>query len=379
MARVSIQPELLQWARDRSGLSPDIIYLKFPKLGDWESRTAQPTLKQLEAFARATRTPLGMFFLQAPPDLELPIPDFRTVGDRPVPKPSPDLLDTIYAMQRRQQWLREYLAESDTTPLAFIGSFDTHANPTEVAANIRATLRIGDDWAQQVPSWSDALRLLRSAIEEAHIFPVVNGIVGNNTHRKLDPQEFRGFTLIDEFAPLIFVNGADAKAAQMFTIAHELAHLWIGAEGVSNLQETLPIDTEVEIFCNKVAAEFLIPAEALAAIWNSVNDAAEPFQQLARRFKVSPIVAARRAWDLSLIGRRAFFEFYQAYEEDDRRVRSKKTDRGDFYANQNTRIGKRFARIVDRAAKEGRLLYRDAFDLTGLSGATFDQYIKSLA
>ncbi len=207
MARVSIQPELLQRARDRSGLPPDIIYLKFPKLGDWESRTAQPTLKQLEAFARATRTPLGMFFLQAPPDLELPIPDFRTVGDQPVPKPSPDLLDTIYAMQRRQQWLREYLVESDATPLAFIRSFDTHANPTEVAASMRATLRIGDDWAQQVQSSSDALWLLRSAIEEARIFPVVNGIVGNNTHQKLDHQEFRRFTLIDEFGPLIYING----------------------------------------------------------------------------------------------------------------------------------------------------------------------------
>jgi Zn-dependent peptidase ImmA (M78 family) len=379
MARVSVQPALLQWARDRSGLPADIAYLKFPKLGDWESRAAQPTLKQLEAFAKATRTPLGMFFLQEPPDLELPIPDFRTVGDRPVPAPSPDLLDTVYAMQRRQEWLREYLVESDATPLTFIGSFDTDANPTQVAAAIRATLRIGDDWAQQIPSWSDALRALRTAIEEARIFPVLNGIVGNNTRRKLDPQEFRGFTLIDEFAPLIFVNGADAKAAQMFTIAHELAHLWIGAEGVSNLQETLPVDTDVEVFCNKVAAEFLIPAAALAAIWQSVADAIEPFQQLARRFKVSPIVAARRAWDLSLITRGAFFEFYQAYEEDDRRVRSKNSDGGDFYASQNTRIGKRFARIVDRAAREGRLLYRDAFDLTGLSGTTFDQYIKSLA
>jgi Zn-dependent peptidase ImmA (M78 family) len=378
MARVSIQPALLQWARDRSGLPPDIVQLKFPKLGAWESGDAQPTLKQLETFARVTRTPLGMLFLQEPPDLELPIPDFRTIANQAVPVPSPDLLETIYAMQRRQHWLREYLVESDASPLPFIGSIDTTANPTEAAASIRATLGIDNDWAQRVPTWSDALRSLRSAIEEARIFPILNGVVGNNTHRKLDPEEFRGFALIDEFAPLIFVNGADAKGAQMFTLAHELAHLWIGAEGVSNLEDTLPVDTAVETFCNKVAAEFLVPAAELAAIWDAVRNAAEPFQQLARRFKVSPIVAARRAWDLSLITRAVFFEFYEAYEEDDRRVRTKKSDGGDFYATQNTRIGKRFARIVDRAAKEGRLLYRDAYDLTGLSGATFDQYIKSL-
>jgi Zn-dependent peptidase ImmA (M78 family) len=378
MARVSVQPALLQWARDRSGLPPDFFYLKFPKLGAWEAGDAQPTLKQLESFARVTRTPLGMLLLEEPPDLELPIPDFRTVGDAPVPTPSPELLDTIYAMQRRQQWLREYLVESDSDPLPFVSSINTAADPIEIAARIRTTLKIGNDWANQVPTWSDALRELRSKIEEARIFPVLNGVVGNNTHRKLDPQEFRGFTLIDEFAPLIFVNGADAKGAQMFTIAHELAHLWIGAEGVSNLEETLPVDTATETFCNKVAAEFLVPAAHLAAIWNAVRNGADPFQQLARRFKVSPIVAARRAWDLSLITRKVFFEFYAAYEEDDRRVRTKKSDGGDFYATQNTRVGKRFARIVDRAAKEGRLLYRDAYDLTGLSGATFDQYIKSL-
>lgn len=380
MARVSVQAALLQWARDRSGLSPDIVEVKFPKLVEWESGEVQPTLKQLETFAKAMRTPLGMLFLEEPPDLRLPIPDFRTVKDQPVPTPSPDLLDTIYAMQRRQQWMREYLIESDASPLPFVGSIDLNADPIEVAVSIREELGIGDHWAREIPTWGDALRSLRTAIEDARILPVLNGVVGNNTHRKLNPGEFRGFVLIDEYAPLIFVNGADAKAAQMFTLAHELAHLWVGAEGVSNLTETLPADTAVEIFCNKVAAEFLVPAAELAEAWEAVRSAAEPFQQLARRFKVSPIVAARRAWDLSLITKDAFFEFYSDYEEDDRRVRSRKTDGGgDFYATQNTRVGKRFAHIVARAAREGKLLYRDAYALTGLSSATFDQYVRSLA
>jgi Zn-dependent peptidase ImmA (M78 family) len=379
MARVSVQRALLQWARDRSGLPPEIVDVKFPKLGEWESGEVQPTLKQLEGFAKATRTPLGMLFLPEPPDLALPIPDFRTVDDDAVVTPSPELLDTIYAMQRRQQWLREYLSESEASPLSFIGSVDTNANPVDVAATIREELGVGQNWAQGVPTWSDALRLLRSLIEEAGILPVVNGVVGNNTHRKLDPDEFRGFALIDEYAPLIFVNGADAKAAQMFTLGHELAHLWIGAEGLSNLEETLPVNSTIETFCNKVAAEFLVPAVELAQAWLEARTAGEPFQQLARRFKVSPIVAARRAWDLRLITRQAFFEFYEAYQEDDRRVRARQSDGGDFYASQNTRVGKRFARLVARAAHEGKLLYRDAYALTGLTSATFDQYVRSLA
>lgn len=379
MARVSIQSELLRWARDRSGLSPDVVELKFPKLDAWESGETQPTLKQLESFAKATRTPLGMLFLEEPPDLPLPIPDFRTVNDQVIAEPSPDLLDTIYAMQRRQQWLREYLIESDARPLQFVASVNLNADPVEVAASIRDELGIGENWAQNIPTWSDALRALRAAIEEAGILPVLNGVVGNNTHRRLNPQEFRGFVLVDEYTPLIFVNGADAKAAQTFTLAHELAHIWIGAEGVSNLEETLPNNTAVEIFCNKVAAEFLVPARELAQAWMVARAAAEPFQQLARRFKVSPIVAARRAWDLSLISRANFFDFYKAYEEDDRRVRSRQSDGGDFYATQNTRVGRRFARLVARAAKQGKLLYRDAYALTGLSSATFDQYVRSLA
>lgn len=378
MTRVSVQAAVLQWARVRSGLPLDIVQSKFPRFDAWKSGEVQPTLKQLETFARATRTPLGMLLLPEPPDLELPIPDFRTVGDQAVSTPSPELLDTVYSMQRRQDWLREYLSESDADPLTFVGSANPNANSVDVAARIRAALKIQHGWAQESPTWGDALRVLRGAIEDARIFPVLNGVVGNNTHRKLDPQEFRGFTLVDEYAPLIFVNGADAKGAQMFTLAHELAHLWIGAEGVSNLEDTLPIDTAVEVFCNKVAAEFLIPAAELAAIWAGVSNAAEPFQVLARRFKVSPIVAARRAWDLAFITQARFFEFYQAYEDDDRRVRSTAKDGGDFYANQNTRVGKRFARLVNRAAREGKLLYRDAYDLTGLSESTYDQYIKSL-
>ncbi len=306
-------------------------------------------------------------------------PDFRTIGDQAIATPSPDLLDTIYAMQRRQRWLREYLIESDAVPLGFIGSIDVNADPGEAAAEIREHLGIGADWARNILTWTDALRALRTSIEEAGILPVVNGVVGNNTHRKLDPREFRGFVLIDEYAPLIFVNGADARAAQMFTLAHEIAHLWVGAEGVSNLEETLPTRSAVEIFCNKVAAEFLVPAAEMTRAWIQASAAAEPFQELARRFKVSPIVAARRAWDLELISPSTFYQFHDAYREEARQVRARQSDGGDFSATQNTRVGKRFARLVIRAARQGKLLYRDAYALTGLTGTTFDQYARSLA
>ncbi|MGN2393362.1 ImmA/IrrE family metallo-endopeptidase, partial [Pelomicrobium sp. G1] len=123
------------------------------------------------------------------------------------------------------------------------------------------------------PSWEAAVLELRRRIEDIGVLVVVNGVVGNNTHRKLDVEEFRGFALADPYAPLIFVNGADAKSAQMFTLAHELAHLWLGpaGEGLSGYDKILQGDHRVERFCDRAAAEFLVPGREFKAHWPEVK------------------------------------------------------------------------------------------------------------
>lgn len=374
MSRVDVDPKLIRWARERSGADMDALLGKFPKLRDWERRKSMPTMRQIEKYANATRTPLGYFFLSEPPEDTLPIPDFRTVSGASTRKPSPELLDTVEMMQRRQEWMREYLIEEGAAPLVFVGSASLKDDPNVIAGRIRAQLGFASEWAERESTWSDALRKLRLTIEEVGVLVAINGVVGNDTHRVLDPEEFRGFALCDEYAPLIFVNGADAKAAQMFTLVHELAHVWLGRGGVSNFKSLLPVNHDVEVFCNRVAAEFLVPESVLRSYW---REAQGSFDQLARRFKVSPLVAARRALDLKLIKRTQFFEFYNDYLK---KEYQKKADAqgGDFYNNQVGRIGIRFARAVYRAAKEGRLLYRDAYQLTGLHGRTFDQYGRML-
>lgn len=206
---------------------------------------------------------------------------------------------------------------------------------------------------------------------------VVNSIVGNNTRRKLDPSEFRGFVLVDDYAPLVFLNGADGKAARMFTLAHELAHVWFGTSAAFDLRELQPADDKIEKGCNRVAAEFLVPEEELRQIWPSVCKEAEPFQALARRFKVSELVVARRALGLEFITRNEFLDFYQDYQTKER-FAAQGSEGGDFYATQNLRIGRRFAEAVVCAVREGRLLYKEAYELTGLYGKTFEQYAKSL-
>ncbi len=377
MIRAAVNPELVRWARERAGFAQKDLEAKFSKLSEWESGKTQPTLKQLEAFAHAVHVPFGYLFLTEPPEERLPISDFRTVGDIPSSRPSPDLLETLYTMQRRQAWLREYLVEHDAEPLTFVASARLSDDPSAVGREMRRTLGLQEGWAVDVRTWQDAVNELRRMIEDLGVMAVINGVVGNNTHRQLSVAEFRGFALSDRHAPLIFVNGADAKSAQMFTLAHELAHIWVGEEGLSGFENLLPGGMEAEEWCNQAAAEFLVPSGMFRERWIEVRREQSPFEDLARSFKVSPVVAARRALDLNLIEREVFFEFYQRYVNQERRFRMTSSG-GDFYNNQNARVGSLFATSVMRAALEGQVGFREAYELTGLRGGTFHDYARRL-
>jgi Zn-dependent peptidase ImmA (M78 family) len=368
---------VLRWALERSYQRAN-LEAKFPKLPEWLSGSGKPTLHQLEDLAKATSTPLGYFFLSKPPEEQLSIPHFRTIASDRSRQPSPDLLETVQLMERRQAWMREYLIEQGHEPLGFVRSAQLTIKPEELAKDMQQTLGLARGWAADQPRWTDALRYLQRMIEEAGILMAVSGIVGNNTRRKLDPLEFRGFVLVDEYAPLVFVNGADGKAAQMFTLAHELAHIWFGRSAAFDLGELQPAADETERACNRGAAEFLVPASQLFEFWPNVKQESERFQSIARHFKVSEPVASRRAFDLGLVTKNEYREFYQDYQEKERSEVAQGQEGGNFYATQNLRIGRRFARVVVNAAREGRLLYQDAYQLTGLYGKTFEQYAHSL-
>ena len=378
---ISLKPSVLRWARERVGLAPEALAKKIgvkpERVRDWEG-SGRISISQADRLAHHTRTPLGYLYLPEPVEDRLPIPDFRTLTDQAPPSPSPELLDSIQLMQRRQAWFRDELIESGQEPLGFVGSLGLSTPVEQAADTVRDTLRLERTWASRQPTWTEALRHLRDRIEAAGILVVFNGVVGNNTHRTLDPAEFRGFVLVDEHAPLLFVNGADYKSPQMFTLAHELAHIWIGQGGVSNFDLVRPPSHEVERFCNLVAAEILVPERELRAAWKTIAASAEPYEAVARRFKVSTLVAARRALDLELIGRRAFFKFYEEWEQDERRKQNVQSEGGSFWNNQNVRIGRRFGAAVVRAVSEGRLLYREAYGLTGLKGKTFDEFARQV-
>jgi Zn-dependent peptidase ImmA (M78 family) len=375
---VSVKPELLRWARERVSLEPaDLakrVGLKPERVISWE-QSGKLSLAHLERVAEKTHTPVGYLFLPAPPEEALPIQDFRTVEGGRVERPSPDLLDTIYQCQRRQDWFREFLIEEGEQLLGFIGSATMSARPEDVGRSIRT--EIGFDVAERaaLPSWTEALRDMVQRIEDARILVMRNGVVGNNTHRKLVVREFRGFALSDEYAPLIFVNAADTRAAQMFTLAHELGHLWLGQSGVSD--PSIHPSNAAERYCNSVAAELLVPLDQFRSLWDKQTDPADQLQRLARHFKVSTLVILIRALEARAISS----DEYDVLDQREREQHKKTAGAGggDFYRAQGSRLGKRFAQAVIASTLEGRTLYRDAFRLLGLRKVqTFQGLAESL-
>lgn len=375
--RINVRPELLRWARERAGMTVFELGKRFPKVVLWERGEIRPTLKQLEGFAKATHTPVGYLFLPEPPVERVPIPDFRTVANERIDHPSPDLLDTLYLCQQRQEWYREFARSIGEQPLSFARSVRAGAGIVATAAQIRHTLGFDLDERRNLSTWTEALRRFIAQADALGVLVMVNGVFGSNNRRKLNPQEFRGFALADDLAPLVFINGADSKAAQMFTLAHELVHLWVGQSALSDSHAASPPANDVERWCNQVAAELLVPLETFQNEYNRTADLRSELDRLARRFKVSTLVVLRRMHDAGGLRGESY---WPAYEDELARLREiPKGSGGDFYLTLGARASKRFARALVISTLEGQTRYIDAFRLLGFSKlATFRELGQSL-
>lgn len=352
---------------------------RFPKLQEWETGEVQPTLKQLEAFAKAVHVPFGYLFLPAPPAEALPIPDFRTIGGRSVTRPSPNLLDTIYTCQERQSWYREYAQLAQLPPLSFVGALTTETSAVDAASQMTRLLDFDLDARRDCATWTEALRQFIAQAERIGVLVMVTGVVLNNNYRHLDPEEFRGFALSDDRAPLVFINGADTKAAQMFTLAHELAHLWLGSSALSDVSPASVTNHRVERWCNQVAAELLAPLAVVRLEIRTGEALDQTLARLARRFKVSSLVILRRLLDAGVLTRAEFSSAYVLEVERLKRLAAAGAGGGDFYLTTVARVSRRFARALVESTLEGRTLYRDAFRMLGIAKTeTFHELGRSL-
>ena len=378
MTRVPVDPKLLQWAREHARLNQEDLTAKaqLKKLPEWESGAVQPTLKQLEAFANAVHVPVGYLFLSHPPEETIPIPDFRTFAGQTVTRPSPNLLDTIYTCQERQSWYQEFARINSQPELPFIGSATLDSSPETVAAQMSETLGFHPTARRQCSTWAEALRLFIRQADDAGILVMVSGTVMGNNHRSLDLAEFRGFALCDPLAPLIFINGKDSKAAQMFTLAHELAHLWLGASAVSNLDMVPRQQFQCEeVWCNAVAAELLVPLTSLKSHLQKDEPLPDALARLARTFKVGKLVILRRLFDAGWLTRERFDTAWTQEMKDLQAFgQNNKSGGGDFYRTLLARVSHRFAHALVVSTLEGQTLYRDAFRLLRISKTeTFNQ------
>lgn len=376
---VQVAPEILRWAVERSGKEPETLERRFPKLNDWLDQEAAPTFKQLENFAAATYTPFGYFFLKEPPPELLPIPDFRTRRPDSLRQPSGDLLDTIYLCQQRQAWFEEFAREEDLDPVPLVGSVSKETPIVEAARSIREAISFDLEQRREDPTWTESLRRMIHAVEDAGILIMVSGVVGNNPHRKLDPDEFRGFAVAHTHAPLLFVNGVDSKSAQIFTIAHELSHLALGQSALSDADASAFPDEDTERWCNQVAAEFLVPLSVLREELRAAEPVPAATARLARRFKVSTLVILRRMCDADAFPDRE--QFWAAYQAEIEKLRELERGGGggNFYQTLGARVSRRFEYAVVSSTLGGRTTFRDAMRLLGFKKvATFDSLAQRL-
>ncbi|MHB0970002.1 MAG: ImmA/IrrE family metallo-endopeptidase [Thermoanaerobaculia bacterium] len=335
---------------------------RFPRLPAWENGEP-PTFRQLEDFAKATHTPIGYLFLSEPPVERIPIPDFRTIESARLSRPSPDLLDTIHLCQQRQEWFREFARTTAQRPLSFVASASVSSDVAATAAAIRSVLGFELAERRALPTWTDALRRFIQLADDAGVLVMVSGVVGSNNRRKLDPEEFRGFALADEFAPLVFINGSDTKAGQMFTLAHELAHIWIGQSALSDTEPVGQTANDVERWCNAVAAELLVPLDVMRHDCRDSADIPTEMQRLARLYKVSTLVILRRMFDAGCITRA---QLRESYAGELARLRTLPAGSGgNFYLTLGARASKRFARALVVSTLEGRSSFTEAFRLLG--------------
>ncbi len=375
-----INSEVVSWARQRAGLSVGELAAKLKVaehiIGDWESSAGLPAFSIAEKLAEELHIPFGYLFLSKPPKNEIQIPDLRTVGSRQPSGLSIDFLDALKSCLLKQQWYSEYLQSEGKKPLSFPGSMTMADGLDAVADEITTTLGIHDGLRDEAISWEQFKGKLVEAAEKIGILVMQSGVGANNL-RPLSVKEFRGFAIMDSFAPLVFINSKDAGAARIFTLIHELAHLWIGKSGISNPELRKRANEQpnvIERFCNKVAAEVLVPKRAILKRWNADRPIYENVQTLARYFRVSRYVALRQAYEQDLATKEEYLSFLDTYPSVWKAVDSDTTG-GSFYNTFFARNSKRVVRAVVKALGREQITYLEASKLFGVKIGT----VKTIA
>lgn len=375
---VTISKDVLAWAMDNVNL--DTLPTRITdRLISWYNDDKVPTFNQVEEVSKATGIPFGYFFLETPPTENHSILEYRTIDSLKLEKPSRNLVDTIHNMEQIQDWAKNQMVSEGFIPLTFVGTMKSNASVQSLVAQVRNVLSLSESWFSACKSSDSSFRYLRNKISDAGVIVMMNGIVGNNTHRALDIDEFRAFAIVDDYAPLIFINSNDSINGRLFSLLHEFVHIILGKNSFFNDRYSAHSTiNHIETICNAVAAEILVPNRLFVKKWHEIiveSDIENTIATLAKYFKCGVTVIARRALDQQYISLQEYNKIaqlaVQLYNES--RKKAKENPGGDYYKTAASRIDQRFFRMLVGSVTEGKTLYSDAFRLTNTNRSTFHE------
>ncbi len=371
---VDIQPTIIKWAL-RQTKEEQLGEKLMNHIKRWLDGTKKPTFHQIEELSRKTNIPLGYFFLQTPPAEEIQLIEYRTVDSNELATPSRNLIDTIHEMENVQGWMREYRQETGFDVLPIVGCLKENSDFENVVKTIRRNLDLSENWYESCKDMSAAFNHVRNLLEECGVVVMLNGVVGKNTHRALSIEEFRAFAMVDEWAPLIFINSADSQGAKLFSLFHEVAHIWLGENDLYNDRKNSQKVKPIEALCNAVASELMVPFGRFIDKWkkSEVIGTREKITNLAKFFKCGESVIARKAFDAKMIR----YDLYESVIEDAieayKKMQKNKEPGGNYYYTLGSRLDSRFVRALCESISSGRTTYSEAYRLTNTSRKTFSE------
>lgn len=356
VTRIGINPDVLRFHIANSRVPLEIIKSKESNIELFLNGKKDPTFNQISNIAKLIKVPTGLLLINKIIETEVKDLKFRTLNSDNVEGFSPELRDSIKEMQLKQDFLREEI-ESE---LDFIGKFSSHDNYMDVVMEIRKYLDLPVNFYEDKKQ--DDFAYLRKKVNDIGIFVFLNGKVKDNSHRPLNIDEFRGFVLSDNRAPIIFINQIDSNNGKKFTLIHELVHLFIDEDEIFNLIEKKDYTYDpLEYFVNKVTAEILVPREKI------IQSEEFNISDLSKKFKVSKFVVARRLYDLNVINKKKYENIVaELNSELDDFKKVKKTNGGNYNNNLKFRMDKPFVNYVENAINSNKISYTEAFNILGV-------------
>lgn len=377
---VNIQPAIISWALSQTNeekLGAKLV----ENIKHWLDGTKSPTFNQIEDFSKKSHIPLGYFFLKTPPVEKIRLLEYRTIDSIELTDPSRNLIDTIHDMEAVQEWMVNYRKEWNYDTISVVGSLKGITDVSVIVDTIRKDLGLNVEWYKECGNSSEAFNKVRGLLEECGIVVMMNGIVGKNTHRALDVKEFRAFAMVNEWAPLIFINGVDSAGGRLFSLFHEIVHLWIGENDLYNDRRYSASGIKpVEVICNAAAGELMVPKAIFLEKWNNNtnDDTHGKIKKLAKMFRCSSSVIARRALDNKKIDTDVYNQVIADAIDDYIQAKQEKGSGGDYYRTARSKLDGVFVRALCESVNSGRTSFTEAYRLTNTTSKTFYEVSRGL-